>query len=79
MRVHNLTEVFSGANPVPPAGEPLIPQDGGLRWNDQYSGTSAFVSDGPLIDTWSTTVSLEPLRHKGSSWRTQAQSRRRPQ
>ena len=79
VRVHNLTEVFSGANPVPPAGEPLIPQDGGLRWNDQYSGTSAFVSDGPLVDTWSTPVSLEPLRHKGSSWRTQAQSRRRPQ
>ena len=66
VRVHNLSEVFSGANPVPPDGEPLIPQDGGLRWNDQYSGTSVFVSNGPLIDTWSTPVNLQPLRHKNS-------------
>lgn len=43
LRLSSLTEVMNGAT----GGR-------GLRWNSQYSGTSAFVSDGPLIQTYST-------------------------
>ena len=42
LRLSKLADLFDD---TPPAG-------GGLRWNDQYSGTTAFVSDGPIIDTW---------------------------
>jgi hypothetical protein len=31
LRVHDLSEIFSGASPMPPAGEYIIPDDGGLR------------------------------------------------
>ena len=44
LREENVSTIFSGG----PVG------DGGLHWNSQYSGTGVFVSDGPLIDTWST-------------------------
>ena len=29
-----------------------------MRWNSQYSGTSLFVSDGPLIHTYSTPAAM---------------------
>jgi hypothetical protein len=43
LRLSSLAQVMNGAT----GGR-------GLRWNSQYSGTSAFVSDGPLIQTYST-------------------------
>ena len=47
LRLSSLDQVMNGA----PGGR-------GLRWNSQYSGTSAFVSDGPLINTYSTPAAV---------------------
>jgi hypothetical protein len=45
LRVPSLGQIFDGG----PGGQ-------GLSWNSQYSGSTIFVSDGPLIHTWSTPV-----------------------
>ena len=47
LRLSSLDQVMNGA----PGGR-------GLRWNSQYSGTSTFVSDGPLINTYSTPAQV---------------------
>ena len=51
LRVEGLDQVFSGGT----AG-------GGLRWNDQYSGSSVFVSDGPMINTWSSPPVIDQYK-----------------
>eukprot|EP01046_Picozoa_sp_COSAG06_P006449 COSAG06_NODE_304_length_17855_cov_47.399414_17_plen_141_part_00 len=47
LRLASLDQAMNGA----PGGR-------GLRWNSQYSGTSLFVSDGPLIHTYSTPAAM---------------------
>ena len=51
LRVEGLDQVFSGGT----AG-------GGLRWNNQYSGSSVFVSDGPMINTWSSPPVIDQYK-----------------